>query len=570
MAIYHCQNKIISRSNGRSAVGAAAYRAGECLINERDGRTHDYTRKEGVTHTEIMTPDNAPEWAKNRGTLWNEVERAEKSIDAQLSREIEVALPAELTATQQKELVREYVKENFVDHGMIADIAIHDRGDGNPHAHIMLTMRGLDEQGKWQGKQKKEYILDKNGEKQYDPIKKTYKCRTVKPNDWDKPETLKKWRENWAKTVNRELERHGHEARIDHRSLKAQGIDDREPQIHEGRARSIQKKEAKRGKKVELERSRLNREIKERNATFKKVQEQQKKYSRNVERILRKAGKIKDVTEVRTEAGAEKVKTKIEQTVLDLATVDKIARREAGRGRQEIAKLQQEIAELRRGQLPPENAHKAAEKRYLGKELLDERAQLGKDRAALIEAQAAYKRDMAQQASDVKSVGFLDFNRKAEINRRADELERRGHELQRASQQLDQRSRDLDNRVRERMDDPGAKRQIQAIETKINEGSREADKKISIIENQIKTWEERVGHYDELHKQIGQRTQDLGKAEIVITGGMSDRNFRDQAGRQIAKLLQNHPAPQRQRGRIQARIADDDDPAKKRGIGLDI
>lgn len=132
MAIYHCAVKIISRSSGRSSVGAAAYRAGEKLENERDGRTHDYTRKDGVVHTEIMTPDNAPEWAKDREKLWNEVEKAEKSIDAQLCREVEVALPTELTPEQQKELVRDYVKDNFVDRGMIADVAIHDKGDGIP------------------------------------------------------------------------------------------------------------------------------------------------------------------------------------------------------------------------------------------------------------------------------------------------------------------------------------------------------------------------------------------------------------------------------------------------------
>jgi len=574
MAIYHLHNKIISRADGRSSVGAAAYRAGECLTNERDGRVHDYTRKGNVEHSEILTPDNAPEWTKNRGTLWNEVEKIEKNIDAQLCRELEMALPAELTLEQQKELVRDFAKE-LVDQGAIIDASFH-YPPGNPHAHLLMTMRALDKDGQWMAKQKKEYILDKNGQKQYDPIKKTYKCKTVKMTNWDDPETLKKWRENWEKAVNRHLERAGHETRIDHRSLEAQGIE-REPQIHEGRARVIQKKETKRGRSVELDRSRINREIKERNAelkkqiaAIKKIEKQQARYLKNVERILKKSERIKELTEVRTAGGAEKVREKIQQTVLNLATVAKICLRESEQGKREIEKIRAEINALRRDIIPPENVHKAAINKHLGKEILDERGQLDKDQAKFNEARAGYERDMAQQTADVKNVKFFDFERKAEIDRRAAELAHRGHELQREGQRLDQRGRDLDNRVRERMAEPGSKQHIQAIEHKINEGSREADKKITILENKLKGVKERVQKWDELHQQIGQRTKDLGRAEIVIIGGMTDKNIRAQAGSQIAQLLRNHPAPQRVRGRTQARIADDDDPSKKRGIGLDI
>lgn len=567
MAIYHLHNKIISRADGRSSVGAAAYRAGERLTNERDGRVHDYTRKGNVEHSEIIAPDNAPEWAKNRETLWNEVEKNEKNIDAQLCRELEVALPAELTLEQQKELLRDFVKE-LVDQGAIIDAAIHNP-PGNPHGHLLMTMRALDKNGQWMAKQKKEYILDKNGQKQYDPIKKTYKCKTVKMTNWDDPETLKKWRENWEKAVNRHLERAGHETRIDHRSLEAQGID-REPQIHEGRARVIQKKETQRGRSVELDRSRINREIKERNEKFKKLDRQQVRYQKNVERILKKAEKVKDLTEVRTEASAEKVQTKNEQRQLDLKTVDTICVREADKLRAEITKLDKKIAELRRDIMPPENVHKAAVKRYLGKEILAERAQQDKDRASLVEAQAAYKRDMAQQAAEVKNVGFLDFKRKSELDRRADELERRGHELQRSSQQLDQRSRDLDSRVRERMAEPDAEQKIRAIEHKIGEASRDGDKKVTALENQRIILEERVAKWEDLHKQVEPQKQRLGRAQIIIKGPMEYKNFHAQVRSQLADLLRNHPAPQRVRGRTQARIGEDDDPSKKRGKGLDI
>lgn len=124
---------------GRSAVAAAAYRSGEKLVNEWDGKTHDYTHKPGVVHAEIMLPAHAPPEFLDRATLWNSVEFSEKSSDAQLAREIEVALPVELSRTEQLALVRSYVRDNFVAEGMCADFALHDKGDGNPHAHILLT-----------------------------------------------------------------------------------------------------------------------------------------------------------------------------------------------------------------------------------------------------------------------------------------------------------------------------------------------------------------------------------------------------------------------------------------------
>ena len=147
MAIYHCSIKVISRGKGKSAVAAAAYRAGEKITNEFDGMTHDYTHKGGVVHTEILLPDHAPAGYTDRAVLWNEVEKIEKAKNAQLAREIEIALPRELTREQGISLVREYVKRHFVAAGMCADVCLHDTGGGTPHAHIMLTMRPFDEGG---------------------------------------------------------------------------------------------------------------------------------------------------------------------------------------------------------------------------------------------------------------------------------------------------------------------------------------------------------------------------------------------------------------------------------------
>ena len=130
VAIYHCSIKTISRGKSQSAVAAAAYRAGEKIYNEYDGRTSDYTRKKGIAHTEIMLPDNAPAEFADRAVLWNAVERVEKAKNSQLAREIEIALPVELSEMQNLSLVREYVKKNFVEHGMCADITIHDKNDG--------------------------------------------------------------------------------------------------------------------------------------------------------------------------------------------------------------------------------------------------------------------------------------------------------------------------------------------------------------------------------------------------------------------------------------------------------
>lgn len=232
MAIYHCSIKIVKRSQGKSAVAAAAYRSGEKLTNEWDGVTHDYTKKGGVVHTEILLPTNAPPTLLIRSELWNSVELFEKNSDAQLAREIEIALPVELDRKAQLELVRAYVNDTFVSVGMCADFALHDKGDGNPHAHILLTLRPLKEDGTWGAKCHKEYDLDENGQR-IRSESGAYKSHRVDTTDWNDKGKAELWRSAWSDYANRSLEQHGIIERIDHRSYKRQGID-KIPSVHMG------------------------------------------------------------------------------------------------------------------------------------------------------------------------------------------------------------------------------------------------------------------------------------------------------------------------------------------------
>ena len=223
IAIYHCSIKIVSRGKGKSA--AAAYRSGEKLTNEWDGLTHDYTKKGGVIHSEILLPAHAPPAFSDRSTLWNSVELSEKSNNAQLAREVEIALPVELSREEQTRLVREYCSSQFVSKGMIADFNLHDTGGGNPHAHILLTMRPLDEKGAWLPKSKKEYVLDENGEKIRLPSGK-YKTRKVDLVDWNNRENAEVWRSAWADLANEFLVQNDRPERIDHRSHAERGMDE--------------------------------------------------------------------------------------------------------------------------------------------------------------------------------------------------------------------------------------------------------------------------------------------------------------------------------------------------------
>ncbi len=254
-AIYHCSIQIISRSRGRSAVAAAAYRSGEKLTNHWDGLTHDYTRKGGVIHTEILLPLRAPPEYTDRSTLWNAVEQVEKNSKAQLAREINVALPVELPREQQIELIREYCRDNFVSAGMCADFAIHDTDGSNPHAHIMLTMRPFKDNGKWDDKQKKVYRLDENGQKIYDPVKRQYDCESVPTTDWNEHTKSEDWRSSWANLTNHYLEQNGIKVRVDHRSYKRQGVE-QIPTIHLGSAATQMERRG-----IHTEKGDINRQI---------------------------------------------------------------------------------------------------------------------------------------------------------------------------------------------------------------------------------------------------------------------------------------------------------------------
>ena len=264
MAIYHLSIKIISRGKGKSAVAASAYRSGEKIKNEYDGIVHDFTRKGGIAYTEILLPQNAPEEFSNRSVLWNSVEKIEKSKNSQLAREIEVALPKELDREKQINLVREYVKENFVKVGMCADIALHDKNDGNPHCHILLTMRPLNEDTTWGAKSKKEYILDEKGEKV--KLKNgNYKTRKINTTDWNEQEKAEEWRKAWADITNKYLEENSIQDKVDHRSYQRQGIE-QIPTIHLGVSATQMEK-----KGIATDRGNINREIKHQNAILREI-----------------------------------------------------------------------------------------------------------------------------------------------------------------------------------------------------------------------------------------------------------------------------------------------------------
>ena len=311
MAIYHLEAKVISRGVGRSAVAASAYMSCSRIYNDYDGIQHDYTRKQGLVYEQVLLPPQVlPEW-KNRSVLWNAVEETEKTKDSRLAREFVVALPTELSKEENISLLTEYVQDNFVNDGMCADFCIHDTDGHNPHAHIMLTVRPLDENGKWQNKTEKEYLCIKNGEergftssefktaqadgweKQYQYIvgkKKGYmppsqaetqgyeraskypkSTRYGRQNPiserWNSEEQLLIWRKNWADINNLYLERKNIDERIDHRSHKERGLDE-QPTIHEGvTARIIEQKGGT------SERCEINRQIKADNKLLRELKE---------------------------------------------------------------------------------------------------------------------------------------------------------------------------------------------------------------------------------------------------------------------------------------------------------
>ncbi|MDY8146462.1 MobQ family relaxase [Lactiplantibacillus plantarum] len=232
MAIFHMSFSNISAGKGRSAIASAAYRSGEKLFDDKEGRRYFYARSI-MPESFILTPKNSPEWASDREQLWNEVEKKDRKSNSRYAKEFNVALPVELSESEQKELLTKYVQENFVDEGMVADVAIHRDHPDNPHAHVMLTNRPFNSDGTWGIKSKKQYILDDNGNKTYTGTSKYPKSRKILMVDWDKKEKITEWRQNWAASVNQALEQKNIPDRISEKSFVEQGIADT-PMQHEG------------------------------------------------------------------------------------------------------------------------------------------------------------------------------------------------------------------------------------------------------------------------------------------------------------------------------------------------
>ena len=312
MPIYHFEAKVISRGAGRSAVAASAYMSCSKILNDYDGVQHDYTRKQGLVREQVFLPENAPTEWKDRSVLWNAVEENEKTKDSRLAREFVAALPIELDESDRIALLTEFIQSYFVTEGMCADAAIHDTDGHNPHAHIMLTVRPLDERGKWQYKTEKEYLCVKNGEERgftaaefqqahFDGWEKQYQYRVGRKKvylpqseaakfgyerlskypkakkfgrqnptaaRWNSEEQLALWWEAWANAVNRSLEQNEIVGRIDHRSHAERGLTE-QPTIHEGViARALEKKG------VVSDRCKLNRQIRRDNAELRTIRQE--------------------------------------------------------------------------------------------------------------------------------------------------------------------------------------------------------------------------------------------------------------------------------------------------------
>lgn len=315
------ESKIVSRGMGRSVVAASAYMSCSRMYNDYDGIQHDYTKKQGLVWQQVFLPAQAPQEWRDREQLWNAVEAAEKTKDSRLAREIIVALPVELEHDEQIALTSAYISQQFAADGMCADVAIHDTDGHNPHAHILLTMRPLNENGTWQYKTEKEYLCMKDGEErgftaaefkdaQLEGWEKQYLCRVGRKRiymtptaaaehgydradkhpkssrygrqnpitaRWNSEDQLISWREAWADMANRAIEQAGLEERIDHRSHVVRGIDE-QPTIHEGvEAMHLEEKG------FVSERCALNRQIRADNALLREMKEQIRQLSKAVQ-----------------------------------------------------------------------------------------------------------------------------------------------------------------------------------------------------------------------------------------------------------------------------------------------
>lgn len=260
----HFKITIVKRSQGQSAVAGAAYQSGERLFSEYDQKTKFYNKKKELVHAEIMLPSHAPPGYADRATLWNAVEAVENQWNSQLARRIVLAFPVEVPKEQYLSMIKEFCQEQFVSKGMIADFAIHDKGDGNPHAHILLTLRAMDEHGRWLPKARKVYDLDENGERIQLPSG-NWKCHKENTVDWNDQKYAEVWRHSWETITNRYLEAAGRPERVDLRSFERQGIQ-QIPTVHLGPAAHQMEKRG-----VETFLGNLNRDIRAANSLMQSI-----------------------------------------------------------------------------------------------------------------------------------------------------------------------------------------------------------------------------------------------------------------------------------------------------------
>ena len=269
MALFHFTVTQTKRSKGQSAIASAAYRSGEKLYSEYYGEYSDYTRKGGVICSDILLPPHALKEYADRQTLWNAVEKAERGKNAQLAYSFEISLQNEFSLEENIALAREFLFREFVSRGMTVDVSFHEKecedgGTPNPHFHFLCPIRPMEQDGTWGIKQRREYVLDEEGNRIRDANGK-YVFNAVPTTDWGSPETLEHWREAWAEMCNAKFAEKGLDVRIDHRSYERQGVD-LLPTIHEGATvRAMEKKG------IRTEKGEFNRWIKATNAVIKDI-----------------------------------------------------------------------------------------------------------------------------------------------------------------------------------------------------------------------------------------------------------------------------------------------------------
>jgi hypothetical protein len=490
MAMFHLSIKVCSsRSGGKSSVAAAAYRACESIEDERTGITHDFTRKGGHVYGEVMLCTNAPAEYKNRAVLWNAVEKIEKNKNAQTSREVEVSLPIELNLKDPdqlemaKNLLRDFIRDNFVSRGMCADWNIHnpDEDNHNPHCHIMLTMRPIKENGEWGDKEKKAYTLDNfgnrvpildaakvkkfeknNGETYEDALRRAatpeerdeiilsvqklgaknrrmWKRETVDSTGWNEQSLAEQWRCDWADKENALLERINSASRVDHRSYKRQGVD-KIPTIHEGVAghlSAMNKKPVTSDKTIDYmtpERITVNKVIKDINsemAAMEKIMSFCKDKIRNIKAMI------------------INMKNKIVEGLKD--TKDFLESLVRGDGNDRTGKANGTAGD-RRSPEGEESSDRGTGSSISEASIAESRTSIAESRAAIIKSRAAVSESRTESEDTGAFLGELRAKERTAIEEREnreDEQERPGAEEGRGRKEKAGRKREADRRAGE-------------------------------------------------------------------------------------------------------------------------